>query len=305
MARQGDIIYLRGGRYTPTTSIQIRKSGTAQQPILLQAYPGEKVIVDGSRASDEKDGLLFLNNANYWYVKGISFQYSSAPTNWAMLGIVLYGKSTHNTFDSVEVSYMDGPGLGIYGQSSYNLVINSSSHHNYDKKANGGNADGFQAAGTADTSREPTGNVFIQTVAYNNSDDGFDMWKAYANEVYNSKAYHNGYRQDGVTRAGDGNGFKLGRGLGGHTVMNSVAYDNPLNGFDNNGATGPMKIINNTAHDNGYGFSFPHNSGSVFTGNLSYNSHRAELADARNLGSNNSWNPGVDRTKVGACISAP
>jgi len=46
-AKAGDTIYLRAGTYSPTTNIQITKSGTATSPITLRSYNDEKVIIDG------------------------------------------------------------------------------------------------------------------------------------------------------------------------------------------------------------------------------------------------------------------
>jgi hypothetical protein len=46
-ATPGSTIYLRGGTYSPTTNIQITKSGTASAPYILRAYDGEAVIIDG------------------------------------------------------------------------------------------------------------------------------------------------------------------------------------------------------------------------------------------------------------------
>lgn len=43
----GDTIYLRAGTYSPTTNIQITKSGTSASPITLRPYGTEKVILDG------------------------------------------------------------------------------------------------------------------------------------------------------------------------------------------------------------------------------------------------------------------
>lgn len=46
-ATSGSTIYLRAGTYTPTTNIQISKSGTSSAPFVLRAYEGEAVIIDG------------------------------------------------------------------------------------------------------------------------------------------------------------------------------------------------------------------------------------------------------------------
>lgn len=46
-ATPGSTIFLRGGTYSPTTNIQISKSGTSSEPYILRAYEGESVVLDG------------------------------------------------------------------------------------------------------------------------------------------------------------------------------------------------------------------------------------------------------------------
>ncbi len=46
-ATAGSTIYLRGGTYSPTTNIQITKSGSAGSPYVVSAYESEKVVIDG------------------------------------------------------------------------------------------------------------------------------------------------------------------------------------------------------------------------------------------------------------------
>ena len=46
-ATPGDTIYLRKGTYSPSSNIQITKSGTALAPYTLRAYKGEEVTIDG------------------------------------------------------------------------------------------------------------------------------------------------------------------------------------------------------------------------------------------------------------------
>lgn len=48
-AAAGDTIYLRKGTYSPSTNVQITKSGTATSPITLRPYQSEKVILDGEK----------------------------------------------------------------------------------------------------------------------------------------------------------------------------------------------------------------------------------------------------------------
>ena len=46
-AASGDTIFLRIGTYSPTTNIQITKSGGAGSPITVRPYEGEAVVLDG------------------------------------------------------------------------------------------------------------------------------------------------------------------------------------------------------------------------------------------------------------------
>ncbi len=43
----GDTIFLRGGTYAPSASIQVAKSGTRTAPISVRPYLNEKVIING------------------------------------------------------------------------------------------------------------------------------------------------------------------------------------------------------------------------------------------------------------------
>lgn len=46
-ATAGTTIYLRKGTYSPSTNIQIGKSGSPGKAYVLRAYEGEKVVIDG------------------------------------------------------------------------------------------------------------------------------------------------------------------------------------------------------------------------------------------------------------------
>ena len=96
---------------------------------------------------------------------------------------------------------------------------------------------------------------------HHNSDDGLDLW---ANEGYvlidDCLSYHNGYREDGTTHGGDGNGFKFGDVQTSidairKKVINCVAFDNYDMGFTQNSWTGTRinacELYNNVAYRNG------------------------------------------------------
>ncbi len=263
----------------------------------MESYPGERAIVDGSNVPDG-GAVLTISGSDYWEIKHVDFENSSAPTEWAMMGIVFYGNGQYNLLEDIDVSYMDGPGVGVYDQSNNNTFVNIRTHHNYDISSNGGNSDGFQIAGGSITSTVPTGNIIRDSFSWNNGDDGYDLWQSYRNEIHNTKAWHNGYKQDGITIAGDGVGFKLGRGLGGHTVTHSAAWDNRLYGFDQNTSTGVIKVYNNTAYNNRFGFAIPNAVGAEVKNNIAYGNTDGNVsnwsgASDNNLGSFNTWNLGT------------
>ena len=68
----GETLYVMGGTYTE--NVQISESsihpGTADQPVKVLAYPGERPVVKG---------LLWLTNASYWHLDGINVTWN--PSN--------------------------------------------------------------------------------------------------------------------------------------------------------------------------------------------------------------------------------
>ena len=121
--------------------------------------------------------------------------------------------------------------------AAYNLIINSDSYENLDEATAGENADGFAAK-----LRIGPGNVFRGCRAWNNADDGWDLFAADDVVVIeNCWAFLNGILLTGTNPAGDGNGFKLGGkpvgpGEGGaiHRVANAAAFENKACGFTRN-----------------------------------------------------------------------
>ena len=63
--RPGDIVWLRAGRYTGT--YLSRLNGTANEPIIIRAFPGERVIIDKAGINDEKQPALKVKGAWVWF----------------------------------------------------------------------------------------------------------------------------------------------------------------------------------------------------------------------------------------------
>lgn len=48
----GDVVWLREGVFAPSQHVWIGRSGSASQPLLLAAWPGETAVIDGTNMSD-------------------------------------------------------------------------------------------------------------------------------------------------------------------------------------------------------------------------------------------------------------
>jgi len=169
-----------------------------------------------------------------------------------------------------------------------NLIKNCDSFHNfnYDPARTpriGNNADGFGAKFIIGP-----GNVFYGCRAWENSDDGFDFWRA-ANTIVVENCWTFGNGDASVfgnpdNFEGNGNGFKLGGDhvRGDHIVIRSVAFNNigyfsdgrtrNAKGFDFNNNPGAMTLLHNTSFNNGRNYVFPTqptDKQSVFINNLS------------------------------------
>jgi len=251
VATPGQIIYLRGGTYLLSSMIRITNSGTAGNPIQLLAYPGETPYFNFSSQpyGANHRGILFPTNANYWSVKGLEIGYAGDN------GIKVEG--SHHRFEQCVFHHNGDTGLQIgFGHDDVNPggllaafveVVNCDSYLNFDPDSNGGDADGFAAKMHCGQ-----GIVFTGCRAWENSDDGWDLFETdYSIVISNCWTWKSGVAQ------GNGNGFKLGgNGTGGdsrgtHYAYNSVAFGHKVNGFTQNSHKDGNVLINCLSFANG------------------------------------------------------
>lgn len=253
----GGIIYLLEGTYNFTSTINIDESnsGTANAMKTIAAYKGAKVIFDFSGQETASANRGFVLQGAYWHFYG--FEITKAGDN----GMLLAG--SHNLIEKMVFSKNQDTGLQIsrfnsnYSSKdkwpSYNVILNCTAHNNCDD-ATMENADGFAAKLTCGE-----GNVFDGCMAYNNSDDGWDLFaKAETGPIgvvtiKNCIAFRNGYTEDGRGYGDcDGNGFKLGgSGIGSaHVVYNCLAFENLHCGFTDNNNPELGSLTNCTAVNN-------------------------------------------------------
>jgi hypothetical protein len=255
----GDTIYLRGGTHSYSAKISLSNNGALDSMYSLFAYPDEKPIIDFAAIGGTSiDG--FSLNGSYWHLKGIEIQ--KAPHN----GIKI-SSGHHNIVENCSFHDCGNTGFQLGSNStsppypSDNLILNCDAYYNFDSPV-GGNADGFGIKW-----RVGSGNVFKGCRAYNNSDDGFDLWMCLGSITMDSCwAFRNGvdiWHTGSVN--GNGNGFKLGGNnvATPNTVRNCLAFDNFSKGsggkgFDENNNLAGQTLYNCTSYRNTFpNFSFP------------------------------------------------
>jgi hypothetical protein len=233
-----------------SSKLSLNKTGQPGSPIRIWAYPGERPVLDCT--GNTSDGISI--SGSYYHLKGLEQRYAGHN------GINISG--SNNIIESCVVHDNRNTGLHLTGSAvpgpSNNLILNCDAYMNYDPPI-GGDADGFSAKWTVGP-----GNVFRGCRAWNNSDDGWDLWMGTGTVLIDScYAFRNGVDSwFSGSFNGNGNGFKLGGNYIAtpHIVRNCVAFDNAGNGgkgFDENNNTGGQTLYHCTSFRNkGNNYSF-------------------------------------------------
>jgi pectate disaccharide-lyase len=247
--KPGVTLWLKPGTHAAPITIDVvfKYSGTAAMPVTLKAAPGGRPVLDFSgqaRGVDDNRGINL--SANFWRIQGIELM-KAADNCIAISG-------SNNVIEDVITHECGDTGIQITATSSQatddtraanNTVTNCDSWGNLDTATGGENADGFAAK-----LRIGPGNVFKGCRAWNNADDGWDLFAADdVVKIDNSWAFSNGKPLNGSNPQGDGNGFKLGGepngpGQGGavHLVTGSFGFENKSCGFVRNNNTEVPKL---------------------------------------------------------------
>ncbi len=274
-AQPGTSIFLREGIYTPTPDqimlhnaanaydcvYALEKNGTADRPILLSGYPGEKVTIDLSQVKTPNRIMGFYLMGDHWHLRDfdiVGIQVTQTGHTQS-INVGLFGGSNCIV---ERVNMHDGMGIGVYAtHGSNNLILNCDAYNNYDpvsENGYGGNCDGF---GFHLNKESYTGNVVRGCRAWRNSDDGYDLINNKAPvTIENCWAWENGFDANLVSR-GDGTGFKSG-GYGmkanpkvpstvpRNVVRGCLSWSNKQNGFYANHHLGGLDFSGNTSYAN-------------------------------------------------------
>jgi hypothetical protein len=244
-AKPGTTVWVNPGTYPVAQTVVLAGNGEAANPIQIFALPGERPVFDfmaQTRGDGSARGLEI--SGTYWHIRGVDV--INAGDN------CIHISGSHNTIEHVATHGCSDTGLQITANSSdagddtraaYNTVLNCDSHDNYDEANQGENADGFAAKLYIGP-----GNVFRGCRAWNNADDGWDLFASDDVVVIeNCWAIANGKIGPAQNNTnGDGNGFKLGgaakagdQNMGGavHQVKGCASIENAACGFVRNNNT--------------------------------------------------------------------
>ena len=267
----GSTLYLLGGTYQFNTTQNITSLITAveitdpnpatceeQRRFIMPAVNNgiqDKVVFDFSSMGFNSSNRGVSLNSDYWTIQ--DFEVFGAGDN----GIYIGGNhnevrhmDVHDCFDTgIQLGRKQSIDNTIESWPSYNSIINCTSHDNHDPS--GEDSDGFACKLTTGV-----GNLFDGCIAYNNVDDGWDLYtKGDSGPIgpvtlRNCVAFNNGITSAGVgTANSDGNGFKLGGETIAvpHVVDNCIAFNNLATGFTDNSNPGTIRVTNCTSYNNG------------------------------------------------------
>jgi hypothetical protein len=226
---------MKDGVYPITTKIDLGavKPGNANGIMKLYAANGAKPVIDAaglSKADVTKTGIGIHLKASYWHIRGIEVK--NAPHNCIKV------EGGYNKIENVVVHHCGNTGITIgqysgsdmsAGPGSNNTILNCDSYENVGINGGGEDADGFGAKEQAGKN-----NLFQGCRAWNNADDGYDFFGwADPITVQTCWSFENAKMH---APGGDGNGFKLGKGPGGHLVKDAISAYNVKTAYTSNGA---------------------------------------------------------------------
>jgi hypothetical protein len=308
-AAAGTVIYMRGGTYNYTETVNLTAVGTETNPIQIIPYENEKPVLNYSNWKPATEtirgaarGIKVTMTAQYWYLKGLEICY--APDNGVKSegGHITFEQCVfhHNGDGGLQIglnkdTYSSNPDPDHY--AAYNYVKNCDAYRNADPATSYENADGFSCKLYAGK-----GNYFFGCRAWENCDDGWDLYQTdYAIVIENCWAWHNGDpSQWGFSSFnGDGNGFKLG-GDSTYcpvTMKNCVAFDcnyGTTVAFAYNNNTAPITLYNCLAFNSGYSYKLKQ-AGNILTNCVDFRCTRPAPKDisTSSVMTNDSWTLGL------------
>ncbi len=167
----GDSLFLMDGVYYITATVDVKTAaGTAEKRTFVGAMKGAHPIIDGSKMSYGGQTNGIRTRVAYVHLYGITMRYAGFK------GFLICG--SYNLIENCTAQASVDSGFGIKDADN-STFLNCDSFDSFDyeqggadKPDFGGNADGF-----CDKQFTGGGNTYINCRAWNNSDDGWDLYK--------------------------------------------------------------------------------------------------------------------------------
>ena len=169
----GDSLFLMDGIYYITATVDVKTAaGTADKMTYVGAMKGSHPIIDGSKLTYNNGGQSngLRTRVAHVHLYGITVRYAGFK------GFLIGGN--YNKIENCTAQACVDSGFGVKNAGDCTF-INCDSFDNFDYELGGtsspdfgGNADGF-----CDKQFTGRGNTYINCRAWNNSDDGWDLYK--------------------------------------------------------------------------------------------------------------------------------
>jgi hypothetical protein len=181
--KAGDILYVRTGVYAEKFNIS-GINGSESSQIVIQAYPGEAPVIDGTSINITTGGALININSSYVILDGFEVRSSSAS------GITTSASSKNITIRSCKVHDCQEGGIGL---SSNYSVVEYCNVYNVSLKNAGGGTSSWSAALSA--RRFPEYCILRHNVIHDSWGEGLSTFEATHttiedNIVYDSYSVH-------------------------------------------------------------------------------------------------------------------
>jgi len=299
----GDVVFLRGGVYAIDHALVLSQQASAQQPIIVESYPGELAVIEGpyktaeyAQSHTDSRDVGFRVTGDHITIRNIEVR------NMGYEGIALRGSC--NKVEGCHTHHNMLPGIGVYGgvwnqneagydtpySRGYNIISDNLVHDNSDVyfASDGGNADGIAISSGKQ-------NQVLHNSVYHNSDDGIDTWRSNDTHVFYNRVSDNGIN------SGDGNGIKAGGNQFDHNatkgrravVKHNLSYDNQHRGLDFNDGREVVFQYNTAYHNGTVGFQGA--SDTTVEKNIAYDNQAPFAGQA---GRQNSWNSDQEPTFI-------
>jgi Right handed beta helix region len=126
--RPGDTLQVHGGSYPEQVVIKV-SGASATKPIVIEAAPGEKAIIDGTKLTFDEQGLIYANKQRHLVVRGLEVRQSP-------FYCVLFSGSTNVTLEKLKVDGCKHGGI-VFDEGSSQVKVLDNEVTNTDRCGQG------------------------------------------------------------------------------------------------------------------------------------------------------------------------